>query len=370
MRLFRKVTKFVRNILVAINVVVVVAMCACAYAGHISPGQHPWLEVLVLAFPVPLTLNLLFILIWLFISPRRMLIPIVGLLLCWGPVRAYFPVNKSRTPDSECIKVMSFNVAGFFLATPKKDVINTCVEYLLTHEADILCLQEANIGSSSRKQFRSFISKVYPYSETITRGGNEAVSFHSKFPIIAKERIVYGARKNTCGACLLNVDGDTVILVNIHLESTFLNEDEKKEIGSMIHERTIDREKGSVLKKLCQAAAKRAAQTDSVATFLEKHKGMTTILCGDFNDPPNSYSYFRVSQWLDNCYQNSGTGLAYTYSNRGLNVRIDNIFCSKDLETVKCEIDDKTDVSDHYPIIAWIKKRPKQFSQMTSYETD
>ena len=59
--LFRKVTKFVRNILVAVNAVVIVVMCACAYAGHASPEYHPWLELLVLAFPVPLTLNLLFV---------------------------------------------------------------------------------------------------------------------------------------------------------------------------------------------------------------------------------------------------------------------------------------------------------------------
>lgn len=360
MRLFRKVTKLVRNILVAVNVVVIASMCACAYAGHASPEQHPWLEVLVLGFPVPLTLNLLFILIWLFISPRRMLIPIVGLLLCWGPVRAYCPVNIPQSPDNECIKVMSFNVAGFSIAEPKEGVLNTCAEYIFTHEADILCLQEANMGSASRNQWESLIAKVYPYSSTIKKGVKEIVAFYSKYPILASERIVYGAERNTCGACLLDVKGDTVLLVNIHLESNFLKENEKEEIGSMIHQRTIDREKGSVLKKLCRAAGRRAAQTDSVAVFLEKHQGMPTILCGDFNDPPNSYSYHRVSQWLDNCYQSTGTGLAYTFSDSGMKVRIDNIFCSDDLEAVKCEIDDKTDVSDHYPITSWIKKRPKR----------
>ena len=361
MKLFRKVTKLVRNILLVVNVMVIVAMCACAYAGHFSPEHHPWLEVLVLGFPVPLTINLLFILICLFISPRRMLIPIAVVLLCWGPLRAYFPVNISQSPDNECIKVMSFNVAGFSIAQYKEGVLNTCVDYILNHDVDILCLQEANMGSASRKQWESLISEIYPYSRTIRRGGpKEVVAFYSKYPILASERIVNNTEKNTCGACLLDVEGDTVLLVNIHLKSTFLKENEKEEIGSMIQQRKIDREKGSVLKKLCLAAARRASQADSVAVFLEKHKGMTTILCGDFNDPPNSYSYHRVSQWLDNCYQSTGMGLAYTYCNNGMNVRIDNIFCSDDLETVKCEIDDKTDVSDHYPITAWIKKRPKR----------
>ena len=344
MKLFRKVTKLVRNILLVVNVMVIVAMCACAYAGHFSPEHHAWLEVLVLGFPVPLTINLLFILIWLFISPRRMLIPIAGVLLCWGPLRAYFPVNIPQSPDNECIKVMSFNVAGFSIAKYKEGVLNTCVDYILTHDVDILCLQEANMGSASRKQWESLITKAYPYSSTI-RGVKEFVSFYSKYPILASERIVNNTEKNTCGACLLDVEGDTVLLVNIHLKSTLLKESEREEIGSMIQQRKIDKGNGSALKKLCLAAAGRASQTDSVAVFLEKHKGMTTILCGDFND---------------NCYQSTGMGLAYTYCNNGMNVRIDNIFCSEDLETVKCEIDDKTDVSDHYPITAWIKKRPKR----------
>ncbi|MBO4822856.1 MAG: endonuclease/exonuclease/phosphatase family protein [Prevotella sp.] len=362
MKFFRKVTKFVRNILVAANVLVIAAMCACGYAGHYSPEHHSWLEMFVLAFPVPLTLNLLFVLVWLFISPRRMLIPIVGLLLCWGPVRAYCPVNFPKSHDEEGIKVMSFNVAAYSVAPKKKEVLNTCVEYILNHQADILCLQEDNIGSSGRKKLEKLLAKAYPYSETIKRESMEAVSFHSKYPILATERIVYGAKRNTCGAALINVEGDTVLVGNVHFESNFLKENEKKEIGSMINTRKIDidREKGSLMKKLCYASGRRASQANAVATFLKNHKGMTTILCGDFNDPPNSYPYHRVAQWLDNCYESTGTGLAYTFNNNGLKVRIDNIFCSKDLETIKCEIDDKTDVSDHYPITAWIKKRPKR----------
>lgn len=358
MKLFREVTKFVRFMLMAANIVVIAAMCACGYAGHVSPEQHPWLEMLVLAFPVPLTLNILFLLIWLLVSPRRMLIPIVGILLCWGPVRAYCPVNKSGSPDGECIKVMSFNVANFSQAKPKEGVWNTVVDYLLNHEADILCLQEVNFSRATLKKLDEFFVQAYPYSCVITRKGKEKISIHSKFPILSHQEIETDTR-NISGACVLDVNGDSILLVNTHLETTSLKDEDRKEIGSMIQQRKIDKEKGSIMKKLCQAAVKRAPQVDSVAAFLEKHKETTTILCGDFNDPPNSYPYHRVSQWLDNCYENSGTGLAFTFCENGMNVRIDNIFCSKDLKAVKCEIDKETHVSDHFPITCWIKKRPK-----------
>lgn len=358
MRSFRKVTNFVRNILIAVNVVVIVALCACGYAGHVSPANHPWIELLVLAFPIPLTLNVLFLLFWLFVSPRHIILPIAGLLLCWGPVRAYCPVNIPKEPDDECIKVMSFNIAGFAYAKHMESVMNTVVDYLLTHEVDILCLQETNRPDDLMKQMNSLIRRVYPYSSVIRKRGRETIAFHSKFPILSSQRIMYKTR-NTTGACVIDINGDSVLLVNIHLESTFLKNNEMNEIGSMIQKKRIDREKGSVLKKLCMAAARRASQADSVALFLEKHKGMPTILCGDFNDPTNSYAYHRVAQRLDNCYQSTETGLAHTFNKKGLKVRIDNIFCSKDLEPVKCEIDYETHVSDHFPISCWIKKRPK-----------
>ena len=145
MGFFGKVTRFVRRVLATINIVVILVMCACGYAGAFSPAAHPWTELLVLAFPVPFTLNILFLLVWLVVSPRYVLLPIIGLLLCWTPCRRYCPINKEGEPDDKCIKVMTFNVAAFHLCEKNTKRLNGVVEYLVDNPADITCPKRGNI---------------------------------------------------------------------------------------------------------------------------------------------------------------------------------------------------------------------------------
>ena len=359
MKLFGKVTRLFRLLLTIANVLVIVALCACGYAGTISPKAYPWTELLALAFPIPLTLNILFFLVWLVVSPRYVLLPIIGLLLCWTPCRRYCPINLEREPDDECIKVMTFNVAAFYRFEKRKDHINTIVEYILNNPADITCLQEAGLHQYYVGKFDDLMRPIYPYISRVQQKRGETLVFLSKYPIIDCEQIKYKTTVNTSGACRLLVDGDTILVVNSHLESTLLKQKDRKKIDKMLKNREIDSKERTILDKLCQASVRRAPQVDALASYLKRHRGMTTILCGDFNDTPNSYAYHRMAECLDNAFEHTGCGMGHTYTNYNMKVRIDNIFHSSDLEAVKCKTDDKTHVSDHFPVICWLKKRPK-----------
>lgn len=359
MKFFGKVTRLFRLLLAIANVVVILALCACGYAGTISPEAHPWTELLVLAFPIPLTLNILFLLVWLVVSPRYMLLPIIGLLLCWTPCRRYCPINLEEETDTECIKVLTFNVAAFYPSEKKKELLNTVVEYLINNPADIACLQESDMHKSYIDKFNNLLRPIYPYMSRVKSPKEETLTFLSKYPIIDSEQIKYKTSRNSSWACRMLVDGDTILVINSHLESTLLKQKDRKKIGKMLENREINSKERTILDKLCQAAVRRAPQVDSLASYLERHRGKTIILCGDFNDTPNSYAYNRMAEHLDNAFEHAGTGLGHTYKNYHMNVRIDNIFLSPDLEVVKCKTDDKTHVSDHFPVICWMKKRPK-----------
>ncbi len=359
MGFFGKVTRFVRRVLATINIVVILVMCACGYAGAFSPAAHPWTELLVLAFPVPFTLNILFFLVWLVVSPRYVLLPIIGLLLCWTPCRRYCPINKEGEPDDKCIKVMTFNVAAFNLCEKNTKRLNGVVEYLVDNPADITCLQESHLHNYHLGKFTDLLHPIYPYIYRANPQKGETLTFLSKYPILDSEQIKYKTTRNTSWACRMLVDGDTILVVNSHMESTLLKQEDREEISDILKKREINTKERTILDKLCMAAVRRAPQVDSLASYLERHRGMTTILCGDFNDTPNSYAYDRMAKYLDNAFEHTGTGMGHTYKNYHMNVRIDNIFLSPDLEAVKCKIDDKTHVSDHFPVICWLKKRPK-----------
>ena len=81
---FRKITL---SLIALANVVVVAVMLLCVWAGYASPARHPICEVISLGFPIPLAINLLFLVFWLLVAARYALIPLAGLLLCFNSVR-------------------------------------------------------------------------------------------------------------------------------------------------------------------------------------------------------------------------------------------------------------------------------------------
>ena len=75
------------------------------------------------------------------------------------------------------------------------------------------------------------------------------------------------------------------------------------------------------------------------------------IVCGDFNDVPNSYSYNTIGQGLKNTFKEKGSGIGRTFSGISTTQRIDNIFAA-DRFTVKQFLRIPKKLSDHFPIFA------------------
>ena len=153
-------------------------------------------------------------------------------------------------------------------------------------------------------------------------------------------------------------------MVNNHFESNKLNQEDKDKFKSIV-KGTMDNdsvrtESKLLLGKLSGAVKVRAPQVQKVADYIEKtrkERGISAIVCGDFNDTPISYSHKRLSENLTDCYVASGNGPGFSYHRAGMFVRIDNIFCSEEWQPYAAEVDDKITLSDHYPIICWLKKQ-------------
>ena len=75
------------------------------------------------------------------------------------------------------------------------------------------------------------------------------------------------------------------------------------------------------------------------------------IVCGDFNDVPNSYAYSTIGKGLKNAFAEKGTGIGRTFVSISPTLRIDNIFVDKRF-TVEQYVRIKRNLSDHYAISA------------------
>lgn len=362
--MIRQLKKITIQIIAGANVATILIMLLVGNSDHFDPACHPNIAMLGLVFPFLVFINLAFLVFWLIFKPRKMFIPIVGFILCYQPIRVFFPLNVNREIPEDAIKIISYNV-HHIRYKEYKDTINPILQYLLDQKADIICLQEAGRGKDLRQLTDSILSPLYPYHDTLATKANvcDILAVYTKYPIIGKEQIDYHSRSNVTAAFQLLIDHDTVIIINNHLQSIGYTDADKEAFSQIVkgeikEQQYAEKESKKIIDKLKEAAKKRGPQVDSVANYLKKHEAKSIILCGDFNDCPISYSRRTFSKNLIDCFEESGNGMGISYHEKNFYVRIDYIMCSKDWTPYRCIVDNNIDISDHYPVICWLKKRP------------
>lgn len=362
--MLRKLKLFTRRVIAGANIATIGVILFLGFSGMINPVDHPKASVFSLLFPAVAWVNVGFLVFWLLFHRRYVVIPLVGFLLAWWPTRNYLPVNLPRKTPEGAIKVLSYNIWNFVLHKAPKDKPNPILEYILGSGADIVCLQEYFPKAIRIMKADSLIRATYPYIDTVRAGRTGNINaIYSKFPIVGKEHVYPLAWSNVTGAFKLLIDGDTVTVVNCHLETNSISYAEKKEFRHMIKgqmaEDTMRTTSLLLIDKLAKAAAKRSPQADSVAKYVRALKGKSVIVCGDLNDNPLSYVRRTVAKGLADCYVATANGPGWSFHESHMYVRIDNIFCSPDWEPFNCKVDREISLSDHYPIYCWLKKRPK-----------
>lgn len=346
------------SIMAGANIATIILMWATCFSTLLSPAIHPRLSQAGLLFPVFLGLDILFILVWVIVSWKWIALPIIGILGCWNYTREYCPFNPFDNTPMESYKILSFNVAS--LSSDSANGFNgkKSVEYIAKSDADIVFLQEC---PKSGTVFSSLKHKMDSLGYKVLHDGG--LRIFSKWPFIGKpvysRSLSFG---NGSFACLINLDGDTTLLINNHLQSNAISPEEKSAYGDAIEQYDKEKMKASgrvLLSRLSTAASKRAEQADTVCALIKRYNKHQIIAAGDMNDTPISYTYQKITGLLNNAFAESGNGLGISYSQKGFPVRIDHIFVSNNLATHSTHIDNNIHSSDHLPIVTRVYKSAK-----------
>lgn len=356
--------KFVVRMMAGANIVTIIMMFLAGQAGHLSPAEHPMLTNAGLVFPVFLLINMAFLIFWLLFYWKGALLAIAGYLICYSSLRVYFPLNRMEAPPEYAIKVMTYNVCRYGKGMIERDGANPILEYIKQSGAAIVCLQEANSGLISQEDARKELSSVYAYSDTaVLKHSSNTLAIYSKYPIVGKQRIDYDSKWNLSAAFQLLIDGDTVLVVNNHLETNKMFETEQERFKKMLKGEENRKEAVStsrlLIDRLAEAAVIRQPEARAVAAYLRMHEGVPAIVCGDFNDNPLSFARRTIADGLTDCYVATGLGPGWSYNKSNMYVRIDNLMCTSHWQPYRCTVDRKIKASDHYPMYCWLKKRPK-----------
>lgn len=342
----------------------IVIMILVGLTDRVSPTAHPTLACLGLAFPLFIFINAAFLIFWLFVKPMRALIPAVGFVMAYGPMRIYTPLNLPQSPPEGAIKVLSYNIYNYFTWESADDPC-PIADYILREDADIVCLVEASVFGEKERKLDSLYARRYHYRDSSSRGGgDDRIDILSRYPIVGKERIDYASGSNHSVAFRLKTGGDTITVIANHFQSIGFSQEDKSQFKQMVkgevHHEEAKQESRRILRKLAEASAVRAPQADAVARYIDARPGESFLLMGDFNDSPISYTRRTLARRLTDCYVATANGPGISYHYNGFFVRIDYIMCSHDFTPYACRVDNTIKASDHYPVVCWVKRNGKR----------
>ena len=227
--MIKQLKTFTINIIAGANVATVLLMVASGYGDHIQPTAHPMLSNLGMLFPFFLFANLMFVFFWLTFKWKKLWIPILGYVLVFSPICTYVPLNATQEVPEGTIKLISYNVCQYGGNYKYEEGFDTVFNYLKRQQPDIVCMQE-DVDSWRRYVFQRY-RKLFAYNDTTIfhNGiyGMNGVGIHTRFPILKKERIPYESAVNGSVAYYLDIEGDTVIVINNHLEGTHLSVEDR-----------------------------------------------------------------------------------------------------------------------------------------------
>lgn len=272
-------------------------------------------------------------------------------------------------PEAKLFRITSYNSMLFDLYKWKKNEENRqkILSELNDINPDILCVQEFytsedlndfnNLDTLKRLLNTPYVH--YEYTTTLRKNDHWGMATFSRFPIINQGKIVFPTRSNNlCIFSDLVINGDTIRVYNVHLQSiSFSREDEKfrDEVISEADAKNEVAKSKNILRRLKRAFVKRSHQAEMIALHMSTCP-YKIILCGDFNDTAASYVYEKLTQELEDAYISRGTGLGRTYAGDWPQFRIDYILYGKGLNCAEYKRHDET-FTDHHPVSASFEKK-------------
>lgn len=360
---------FTKKIFIAANVLIALLFIAGASVKFFNPVGWWFVGLVTLVLPYLLLLLLAFIVFWLFTKPVWICLSLVTLLIGWGTIRNIFSFHFSDAfeikKNEKALRIMSWNVEQFNIQHYKDKpwIKQQMLDLINYYDPDIACFQEVVAGEKKKaiNYFPDIIDKLnfkdYFYSYAIK---DDFDSYHhfgilvfSKLPIIKKQAFVNNPNDYNSSFQYIDVlkGADTIRVFNIHLQSLKFSKENLSYLdkGGLKSDSNITESK-SILSKIKTGFIKRSVQADFIEDEIS-HSRHPVIVCGDFNDVPDSYAYATIRAGLQDAFVEKGAGISRTFSGISPTLRIDNIFADKKF-TITQFTRVKKLLSDHFPIVA------------------
>ena len=343
---------------------IVAGLLILSYLSILVNPAKAWAISLIGLLFVPLSIINVILLLW---AVKRLsksfIIPLLALLPAFFFVGRYVRIDTEKEREvrveqnGETLKVISYNV-GRFSAYDQQEAYSTkkCSDavfsFLADQDADIICLQEVQTPSADRlKEYLDGKMKGYKAEYYLFPTPNGAFGNVTLSRLTAKGKgvIKFDGSANLAIYSDYEHAGKAFRVYNCHFESYNISMS-----GLM---RALAQRDAPVISetgdKVRRSIKRRPVQVDKVFSHIEECP-VETFVCGDFNDNPMSYTYYRMTRGRKDTFVEAGHGFGATYAGLWPMLRIDYILAPESFSP-QIHRTPRLTHSDHYPVIAELK---------------
>lgn len=353
----RRTFRFINSLVLVISVI--------AYLSVLVSPEYFWLSGFVsMLIPFCIAANVFFVFLWWWRKRWYALYSLFVLIIgfpFWQASISFGGIWKADFEQTKnYVSVLSYNVREFDVyqgSDNKHTITKKTIKWLKNDTSDIKCIQDFYNSESAetfntREQLSAQDSDTpyyfhVRYTSANHNRGQFGIAIFSKYPFISKGEVPFRVRTDN-GAIFADIvkGKDTLRIYNIHLESMSINQNELQ---------PIDKPEETFLyagKRLKKGFSMRAQQVQTIVSHIQTSP-YPVILCGDLNDLPYSFTYFKLRGSLDNSFESRGVGTEFTFNGKLFFLRIDNQFYEDEkLNCLYFNTHREIPFSDHYPVRA------------------
>jgi endonuclease/exonuclease/phosphatase family metal-dependent hydrolase len=335
----------------------------------INTGKYWFIALPGLAFPLLFFGLCCFIIYWLLFKSKWFWVSVIALLIGTQQIISvfafHFPQTFSSQRQPNTLRILHWNVRSWDNFPDSKGnetgYLPDMMALLKKRNADVLCFEEyADIKNMhDSNSITSTIMKMgylhYVFAETKPDDdeNSRGVIIFSKYPIIQSDTFNYG--KNAQAEHLIYVDiksgGKTFRIFTTHLQSVRFGYSDYESLKRLKRARDPGyHDSRTIVSKLKAGYQYRYMQAQLVKQKIAESP-YPVVITGDFNDVPNSNTYFVIKGNLQDAFLQKGFFIGRTFRYISPTLRIDYILADKIFKVNQFQVI-HVPYSDHYPIEA------------------
>jgi len=373
---------FSTGLMFILNVLFALLFLACSFASQLHPKDWWFTGFLGLIYPVLFAVMLLFLLFWLLLKSKKVLLPLLVLVAGAGNFLLHmgFQFGSSFEVEKKAaghIRIMDWNVRHFIPFDesdfkPSREAHERKIfQEIKRNDPDLICFQEflsmPNAGKADpMKILRAMGYRYHRFAGEDLFGTKQysGIAIFSKLPIIGGEVLPYppdhqGNAESTVYADIVS-GVDTFRVYAIHLQSFAFGDREYRALDDVRSEGSSVTESKNVFNKMRNTFYWHGMQADFIADEVRRSP-YPALIMGDLNDVPGSYAYGKIRGSKKDAFLESGYGLGATFTSSSSfmlqlipTLRIDNLFLPEEMAVEQFTTGGKR-LSDHSYLVADIR---------------